>query len=159
MEHDEGDPEASLRCIPDTVYVYRFNVEQQIRDLLAEDIFNDVSNLVINPENPFGQYQSPDNRYDEINSGDWYKRTYEERITDPDNQVLLGIKLYVDKTGCDPMLQRHGLEPVMFTLTIIKRGVQQDCKKAWRHIGFIPDLDQRPKSESAYISSSDARRG
>jgi hypothetical protein len=62
MERDEGDPEASLRCIPDTVYVYRFNVEQQIRDLLIEDIFNDVSNLVINPENPFGQYQSPDNR-------------------------------------------------------------------------------------------------
>jgi hypothetical protein len=47
----------------------------------------------------------------------------------------------------------------MFTFTIIKRGVQQDCKKAWRHIGFIPDLDQRPKSESAYISSSNAQRG
>jgi hypothetical protein len=31
--------------------------------------------------------------------------------------------------------------------------------KAWRHIGFIPDLDQRPKSESAYSSSSDAQRG
>jgi hypothetical protein len=127
--------------------------------LLAEDIFNDVSNLVINPVNPIGKYIPPDDRYDEIHSGDWYQRTYDERIVDPDHQALLGIKIYVDKTGCDPMLQRHGLEPVMFTFTIIKRGIQQDCNKAWRHIGFIPDLDQRPKSESIYNSSYDARRG
>jgi hypothetical protein len=159
MERDIGDPDVSLRCTPDTVHVYRFNIEEQIRQLLAEDLFNDVNNLVVNEGNPFGKYVPPHNRYDEINSGDWYRRTYEERIKDPDNETLLCLKIYVDKTGCDPMLQRHGLEPVMFTITIIKRGVQQDCKKAWRHIGFIPDLDQRPKSESAYSSSNDARRG
>jgi hypothetical protein len=28
-----------------------------------------------------------------------------------------------------------------------------------QHIGFIPDLDQRPKSESTYNSSNDARKG
>jgi hypothetical protein len=56
MECDEGDLEVSPRCTPDTVYVYRFDIENQIRDLLAEDIFNDVSNLVINPLNPFGKY-------------------------------------------------------------------------------------------------------
>jgi hypothetical protein len=124
MERDEGDPEVSPRCTPYTVYVYRFNIENQIRDLLAEDIFNDVSNLVINPLNPFGKYTPPDNRYDEIHSGDWYQRTYDERIVDSDHQILLGIKIYVvDKTGCDPMLQRHGLEPVMFTFTIINNRI------------------------------------
>jgi hypothetical protein len=78
MEHDEGDPEVSPQCTPDTVYVYQFNIENQIRDLLAEDIFNDVSNLIINSVNPFGKYTSPDNRYDEIHSGDWYQCTYNE---------------------------------------------------------------------------------
>jgi hypothetical protein len=159
MERDEGDQEVSPRCTPDTVHIYRFNVEDQIRDLLAEDIFNDISNLVVTPDNPYGKYIPPDNRYNEINSGDWYRRTFDEKVKDPDNESLLCLKIYIDKTGCDPMLQRHGLEPVMFTFTIIKRQVQHDCIKAWRHIGFIPDLDQRPKSESAYSSSSDARRG
>jgi hypothetical protein len=69
--------------------------------LLAEDIFNDASNLVINPVNPFGKCTPPDNRYDEIHSSDWYQGTYNERIDDPNHQVLLSIKIYVD--GCDPM--------------------------------------------------------
>jgi hypothetical protein len=159
MERDEGDPEVSPCCTPEMVHVYRFNLEHQIKELLEEEIFKDASNLVVNPLNPYGKYVPPGNRYDEIHSGDWYCRTYDERIKDPNNEVLLALKIYIDKTGCDPMLQRHGLEPVMFTFTIIKRGVQQDCKRAWRHIGFIPDLDQRPKSESAYSSSNDARRG
>jgi hypothetical protein len=37
MECDEGDLEVSPRCTPYTVYVFRFNIENQIRDLLAED--------------------------------------------------------------------------------------------------------------------------
>jgi hypothetical protein len=40
------------------------------------------------------------------------------------------------------MMQRHALEPIMFTLTILTRDVQQNCEKAWRHLGFIPDLDK-----------------
>jgi hypothetical protein len=72
MEHDEGDPEDSLRSTLDTVYVYHFNIENQIRYLLAkEDIFSDTSNLVINPVNPFGKYTSPDNRYDEKTRQAW----------------------------------------------------------------------------------------
>jgi hypothetical protein len=86
MERDEGDPVVSLRCTPDTVYVYQFNIENQIRDLLAEDIFHAV--------NPFGKYTSPENRYDEIHKSDWYQCTYDEQIDDPDHQVLLGLKIY-----------------------------------------------------------------
>jgi hypothetical protein len=40
------------------------------------------------------------------------------------------------------MMQRHALEPVMFSLTILSRDVQQNCEKAWRHLGFVPDLDK-----------------
>jgi hypothetical protein len=38
-------------------------------------------------------------------------------------------------------MQRHALEPVMFSLTILNRETQQH-ETAWRHLGFIPDLEK-----------------
>lgn len=127
-DNDLKDDEC-LRSKSETVNVYRFDVEKQIRDLIASEIFHDDNNLVINRKSPFGKYVPEDGRYDEIHSGDWYNRTYDEYVRNEDD-FLLAIKLYCNKTGCDPMLQRHALEPVMFTFTIFKRQVQQQCQLA-----------------------------
>jgi hypothetical protein len=56
------------------------------------------------------------------------------------------------------MMQRHSLEPVMFSLTIINRNMQNQCDKAWRHIGFVPDLDKHSKSEKKF-SGGKGRKG
>jgi hypothetical protein len=40
------------------------------------------------------------------------------------------------------MMQLHALKPVMISLMIILCEVQQNCEKAWRHLGFVPDLDK-----------------
>jgi hypothetical protein len=63
-------------------------------------------------------------------------------VDDPSKVVILPLKLYCDKTGLDPMMQPHALKPVMFSLTILSRDVQQNGEKACRHLGFVPDLDK-----------------
>jgi hypothetical protein len=125
-----------------TATVYRFDVKHRIQDLLMDDLFFDVNILVINRNKPFSRYVPEDGMIDEIQSGQWYQRTYDLMVDDPSKVIILPLKLYCDKTGLDPMMQRHALEPVMFSLTILSRDVQQNCEKAWRHLGFVPDLDK-----------------
>jgi hypothetical protein len=147
---------------PEAVSVFRFDVRHQIKSLLAEPLFHDISNLVVNKEDPFGKYVPPNGVLDEIQSGAWYSRTY-DKILETHNDsdlpaMVLPLKIYCDKTGVDPMMQRHSLEPVMFSLTIINRSMQNQCDKAWRHIGFIPDLDKRSKSDKKF-SGGKGRKG
>jgi hypothetical protein len=127
-EKDEEQPEV-------TAPVYRFDIRHQICDLLRDDLFFDMNNLVVNRNKPFDKFVPDDGMLDEIHSGEWYSRTYDDimqnKAKDPKNTIVLPLKLYCDKTGLDPMMQRHALEPVMFTLTIFTRDVQQNCKKAW----------------------------
>jgi hypothetical protein len=122
--------------------VYRFDIRHQIQDLLSDDLFFDMNNLVVNTDKPFAKYSAKDGFIDEIHSAKWYNRTYDSYVHDPSQTIILPIKLYCDKTGLDPMMQRHALEPVMFSLTILNRDTQQNCERAWRHLGFIPDLDK-----------------
>jgi hypothetical protein len=135
-----GQPDDTEEAV--TATVYRFDVKHQIHDLLMDDLFFDVNNLVVNRNKPFSRYVPEDGMIDEIQSGQWYERTYDQFVDDPFKVIILPLKLYCDKTGLDPMMQRHALEPVMFSLTILSRDVQQNCEKAWRHLGFVPDLDK-----------------
>jgi hypothetical protein len=100
-----------------------------------------MSNLVVNHDKPFAKYVPPDGMLDEIHSGEWYDRSWDARMKDPLTEIILPIKIYCNKTGLDPMMQRHALEPVMFSLTILNRETQQH-ETAWRHLGFIPDLEK-----------------
>jgi hypothetical protein len=134
--------------------VYRFDIRHQIKDLLADDMFYDVQNLVVNHNKPFSKYIPEDGMVDEIHSGEWYSRTYDEMVVDESTTIILPLKFYCDKTGLDPMMQRHALEPVMFSLTVLNRDVQQNCEKSWRHLGFIPDLEKMPGADKTTTSST-----
>jgi hypothetical protein len=154
--------ERKFRDKPQMVSVFRYDIRHQVKSLLAEPLFHDMSNLVVNKEDPFGKYLPSNSILDEIQSGEWYSRTYDKIVSlHMDSELpamVLPIKLYCDKTGVDPMMQRHSLEPVMFSLTIINRNTQNQCNKAWRHIGFIPDLDKHSKAEKKY-SAGKGRKG
>jgi hypothetical protein len=45
-----------FRDKPQMVSVFRFDLRHQIKSLLAEPLFHDISNLVVNKEDPFGKY-------------------------------------------------------------------------------------------------------
>ena len=153
LETDAGLDGSFTRGPRDVSSVFVFDAEEQIKSLLNDmELFSDIDNLVVDPENPFGRYISPDGRLGEVYSGNWYDHAYTELIDknpSPNGsppKFFLGINLYLDKTGTS-INQRHGLEPCMITALIIKERVRNQCYRCHRQLGYIPDLDQRSHAQ------------
>lgn len=120
----------------------KFNLLDQIRDLMVSSEFQKVENLVVNkdPAFRFHKYVVPDDeQLLEVNSGRWYSETYDKLGIDPTQDWLFPLIFYIDKTGTDA-LQRFPLEPLMFTTTVLRREIREHAS-AWRHLGFIPTCD------------------
>ena len=139
----------------DMVACISFNIEKYILDLLDDRaIFGNVNNLVVNGDDPFLPYLNTTGSADEIMDGSWYPDTL-ERLTEPPRQFcpnmefLFPIVVYLDKTGT-ALNQRYPLEPVLFTTAIIRRALR-NCPRAWRPVGFIPDLETKSKAEKDYL--------
>jgi hypothetical protein len=138
----------------DIASVFVFDAEEQIKSILNNiDLFQNIVNLVVDPDNPFGRYRSPDGKLGEVYSGQWYDRTYNHLIEDqpppPPGQprnFFLGLSLYVNKTGTS-INQRHGLEPCMLTALIIKQTIRNQCYQCHRPMGYVPNLDQQSKAQ------------
>ena len=152
LECDDRIPESKR-----FVHVIRFDAESQIRDLLHHPVWRHPECLVVNPENPFGMYIPRSGRLGEVLSGSWYKRTYSESIKTPLLQFLLVLILYQDKTGISAV-QRHGLEPVMFTFANFKEEFRNQCESSWRHLGFIPDYKQMYSQDELKTNQSSKGR-
>lgn len=121
-----------------------FSFLEQLQDLLSmSDIFRDVDNLVLNPNDPWLPYQSNINDFEEMHDGSWFQNGCSQSSDDP-NLFNLGIILYTDKTG-KGQVNPHGMEPVVFTLSLFREAV---CQKpeCWRPLGFVPEFR---KSSSA----------
>ena len=117
-----------------------FDFKQQLLSLLRDEELMHPSNLVLDEPGKKPQF---DDKISEIQDSDWYRCAYahyNERYGIDKNRVICGIILTVDKTHTD----RKGklcLEPVQFTLSILKTEVRKKMASAWRCLGFINDLD------------------
>ena len=127
------------------VDIVTFDFKQQLQDLLFDrNLFTDVSKLVVNEDPahrwlPFDRHKNKFHR-DEILAGNWYNETINQCLSIKDGtEMIIPIIFYVDKTGTD-ILQRHSLEPFMFTLGIFDRSIRNQ-PTAWRTLGLIPNLD------------------
>jgi hypothetical protein len=123
--------------------VLRFSLLDQIKDLIDSQIFQNLDNLVINENSAqrFHMYNVPEGEEQlEIHSAKWYQDTYDKLVVDPNHDLLFPLIFYIDKTGTDVM-QRFPLEPLMFTTSLLKRGIRENTN-AWRHLGFIPPCDR-----------------
>ena len=107
------------------------------------DVFRDIDNLHVNKANPWLPYDPGNDDVEEMQDSEWFRNSCAPHSTDPIH-LNLGIILYTDKTGKGE-LNPHGMEPVVFTLTLLRESVrrQPDC---WRPLGFVP---QFRKSSSA----------
>lgn len=72
---------------------------------------------------------------------DLFRHNPTYRNFDSNNEILLPLILYMDKTGTD-MLQRYSLEPVLFSTAVISRE-SRDLAINWRHLGFIPPVTSK----------------
>jgi len=82
----------------------------------------------------------------------WIKNTFKTeqyRDFDSDNDMMLPIILYMDKTGTD-VNQRYSLEPVLFSLAALPRE-QRESRHSWRHLGFVPPRDSNCEDESSSL--------
>ena len=134
------------------VDVIHFDFEQQLRDLLGDhEMFNNMDNLVVNdgvtPDRWKPYEPNPKDKLDEVMDGLWYKETCTRILTGNHDEFIMPIILYLDKTGTD-IQQRHGLEPVVFTTAILNRQMRNKTR-AWRILGYIPDLDLSSKAAKA----------
>jgi hypothetical protein len=131
LSYERGEREVAV--------VISYDFSSQLMDLLHDDsIFGNLDNLDVNPDNPYGRYISGNDEFDEVNSAYWYGQAYDHCIKDDMNEMLFPIIMYIDKTGTDA-LQRHALEPLLFTTSVISWKRRQDIK-SWRPLGFVPDL-------------------
>lgn len=140
------------------VDVIVFNTRNMILDLLGDtSIFGDLDNLVVNKDNPFMPYRNTSQISDELLDGTWWTDTLARlklHAMDPfidEVEFILPIIFYVDKTGYT-LNQRFSLEPFIMTTAIIRKFLRNH-PKAWRPVGFIPDLESKSSAEKSYINS------
>lgn len=133
--------------------VYYFDAQSAISELLGTpNLFSDVANLAVPPENPFGRCPSGQ-PLGESTTGSWYQEAYDNMFERSGgtgkygelDYFLLPLVLYMDKTGVT-IMQRHGLEPVMLTTIVLNEKARNKTDLSWRHLGFIPDLDQKSRA-------------
>ena len=85
--------------------------------LLQDKNLNRNQNLVVNPNDVFSKYVSPNGKLGEVNSGSWYEQTYRTMVKDPNKDFLLPIIFAMDKTTISSTAQMS-VYAVMFTTTI-----------------------------------------
>jgi len=135
------------RGLRDSVSIVYFDFLEQVNDLLNDaSIFGNLSNFVgtININDPFSN-KAPcnDGLIDEVHDAKWYHDTIKicEIKAKGEPYMMLPVIGYIDKTGTD-VNQRNKLEPFSFTLSILNRSCHF-TSKAWRVLGFIPDLEHK----------------
>jgi hypothetical protein len=120
-------PEEVLVQLPgatgeDTIKVTRFDFTTQLRSLLDDAVLNRDENLVINPEDRFQRYSSPDGRLGECLSGSWYNHAWDEMEKDGICDFMIPIILYIDKTQIS-ISGKLSIFPVQMSLGIFTEKV------------------------------------
>ena len=151
------------RGFRDSVSIVYFDFLEQVNDLLNDvSIFGNMSNFVgmININDPFSnKVPCADGLIDEVHDAKWYHDTI--KICDVEAKgepyMLLPVIGYIDKTGTD-VNQRNKLEPFSFTLSILNRSCRF-TSKAWRVLGFIPDLEHKSSAAITHGHSGPIGKG
>jgi hypothetical protein len=120
------------------VEITRFNFTSGLHSLLRHpDLTSDMSNLDVDPTNPFGKYISPNGRVGAVNSGQWYQNAYHTCIKDPNTDFMVPICFACDESKLNN--GNTGCWPLMFSTTIFNQKLRNQSI-AWRPLGYIYDL-------------------
>ena len=141
--HDGLSPKkkkVELPCTKETADITLFPFQGMLLSLLTDPFVMQPENLSFSPDDPFlpPKAGGRDGHYDGIETGSISETAHRIFCTEP-NDILCELILFIDKTYLD-VKGRHTLEPVMFTLGIFNRGFRNQ-HRAWRPLGFIPNID------------------
>jgi hypothetical protein len=125
---------------------------------LCPDIFGNT-NYLINKTVPFGKHPGPTDGSDrELLDSYWYCKTYDEQISDPETEFLFPIEVYVNKTGKTAGLQSYCGEPMTWSTPLLNQSIHQS-DKAWRAMGYIPDLEVSPSTKKKKANGANMTKG
>ena len=119
----------------DTVDVTTFNFTSQLHSLLSDSNLNVKDNLVVNEDDPFTQYKSPNGLLNECITGSWYNHAWAHMIANTSCNFMIPIILYIDKTQMS-ISGKLSLFPVQMSLGIFTE-VARRKSNAWRPLGYI----------------------
>ena len=119
----------------DAVEITTFDFISQFHSLLSDPLLNTIDNLVVNPDDPFTQYQPPGGLLNQSLSGSWYKNAWTHMETNTECNFMIPIILYIDKTQLC-LSGKLSLFPVQMSLSIFTKEskcmapIRLHCK--WR---------------------------
>jgi hypothetical protein len=159
MGYEQLAPQG-YECLPrHTIVAQRWPILSLLQEYLLDlHLFGDKRNLV-NSHNPFEKYVSPNQGNDrELIASRWYARTYNARITDPSEQFLLVLELYLDKTGRTARLGSYRGEPVILSSSLLNQSCRQ-LASAWRLLSLIEDLEISSSAKKSQQSGRKQEQG
>jgi len=120
-----------------------FDFVPALLSLLQDNALMRPENLVIDEEYPTKMYWPADENIGEAHTGERYRELYQELIT-KENQLLVPLILYLDGTIID---SKGHIEvcPVSFTTSLFTEKLRRH-HKAWRVIGYVPDMSRNRSS-------------
>ena len=122
--------------------VTTFDIDAAILDLLIDPNITNPDSMIFEDgtqENPF--IIKNKDYYDDLDQSGIYQETYKKLITNPDQQILCPIIIYLDETNLDSF-SKLVLHPVVITLAIYKRETR-NLAMAWRPIGYLPNFQEQ----------------
>ena len=122
-----------------------YDFTSMLSSLMNDKKLNHLSNLIVNPKDPFAKYVSPNDKLGEINSGFWYHQAYNNLVTDSQKDFLLPIIFAMDKTTIFNSAHLH-VFAIMLTTSIFKQSIRNQAD-AWRLLEYIP-IDRKYYSGS-----------
>ena len=151
-------PEVCKLSCPEDI-VMKFPFLDMLLDLFSAPYFQDIELCCVNLDenSPFGMYKpAAQEGLSELLCAQWYKDTYQKQIGDHPQYFdpvskkwyhnwLIPLKFYNNKTGVSAIEGSYTLEPLMFTVGILRRKVLES-NQAWRHAGFIPSRSVKSKN-------------
>jgi hypothetical protein len=110
----------------DKLDVVVFDFPTMLASLFNCPLLNKNENLVVNPTDRFGKYESNNGRLGEVNSATWYDNAYTYLVKDPTKDFVCPIIFTMDKTVISEM---GGLNVyvILFTTSIFNREVCTHC--------------------------------
>jgi len=113
------------------VPVVCFDFPTVICSLFNDPEVNQLKNLIINPDDPFGKYTPLDGRLNDVNSAQIYELAYDHCCT-TDKDFLALVILYMDKTVISQTKEGLSALPVMVTVATFNCEVNINIGESWR---------------------------
>ena len=117
-----------------SIDVTSFSFKAKLASILMNEELIQPKNLLLNPDNIFVPPKDLDH-FEDLNSGWWWKETWEEVCRHPD-EILCPIILFLD---AGKVTKRMSVEPLTFTIGLLKRHVR-NLSQSWRTLGYIESL-------------------